>query len=78
MARLLEQLRLIEPTPSLLRTAADLAEAQLLRAYDAVHLASALSLRDHDLVVATWDADLSRAARNAGLAVAPASIVERG
>jgi uncharacterized protein len=43
-----------------------------LRGYDAVHLASALALTSTRIVLATWDADLRRAAVTEGLAVAPA------
>lgn len=74
---LMEQLRLVEPTASVIRAAGQIAEEYGLRAYDAVHLASALSLGDRQVVVATWDADLARAAREVGLAVA-VSAVERG
>lgn len=45
-----------------------LAETHRLRGSDAVQLASAMALGG---VLATWDRDLSRAAREAGLAVAP-------
>lgn len=41
-----------------------------LRGYDAVHLASALSVGD--ALMATWDGDLARAAEDAGLAVVTA------
>lgn len=53
------------------RQAGDLAERHALRGYDAVHLATALALKDPDLVFVTWDRDLSAAARAAGRAVAP-------
>jgi uncharacterized protein len=42
-----------------------------LRANDAIHLASAVALRNPRLIVVSWDADLRRAALEAGLAVAP-------
>jgi hypothetical protein len=41
-----------------------------LRAYDAVHLASAVSVADAELVVVAADADLLAAARRLGLATA--------
>jgi uncharacterized protein len=41
-----------------------------LRAYDAVHLATALDLGEEELVFVTWDEDLRRAATSAGLGVA--------
>lgn len=51
--------------------AGELAERLELRGYDAVHLASALILGRQTTVV-TWDLELSRAAEEEGLAVAPA------
>jgi uncharacterized protein len=51
-----------------LDAAADAAERYALRAYDAVHLASALAVAASDLVFVSWDADLSSAAERAGLA----------
>ena len=50
--------------------AADLAERESLRGCDAVHLATALRLRDPDVVFLTLDRDLAEAARRNGLAVA--------
>jgi glutamate formiminotransferase len=47
-----------------------LAERHALRAYDAVHLASALALADPDVVVATWDQNLRAAAAAEGFTVA--------
>jgi predicted nucleic acid-binding protein len=51
--------------------AGDLAERYSLRGYDAVHLATALSIDDAELALVTWDRDLARAAGAAGLAVVP-------
>jgi uncharacterized protein len=51
-----------------LDAAADAAERYALRAYPAVHLASALAVAAGDLVFVSWDADLSAAAARAGLA----------
>jgi len=51
--------------------AGDVSELLDLRAGDAIHLASALALEAPELVFATWDDELGRAARDAGLAVAP-------
>jgi predicted nucleic acid-binding protein len=49
--------------------AGDLADREPLRAYDAVHLASALLATDgDDMLFATWDRGLSRAARRLGVA----------
>jgi hypothetical protein len=52
--------------------AGQLAERHRLRGYDAVHLACALSIDGPDLLLATWDRDLARAGREAGISVAPA------
>jgi predicted nucleic acid-binding protein len=58
---------------ALIRHAGDLAETHALRGYDAVHLASATQAGlEGGIVVVTWDMDLARAARDVGLAVAPA------
>ncbi|WP_370552447.1 type II toxin-antitoxin system VapC family toxin [Conexibacter sp. CPCC 205706] len=55
----------------LAKAAGELAERRALRGYDAVHLASALSINDPDVVLATWDRALADAAGQEGLAVAP-------
>ena len=65
--RLLDAVDLVEVEPGLVATAAELAETHALRGYDALHLASVLKLDDPDVVVATWDRDLRRAARAEGL-----------
>ncbi len=62
---------MIELDDTLIRAAADAAEVLQLTAGDAIHLASALTLDEPELVFATWDAELRRAALDAGLAVAP-------
>ena len=49
--------------------AGDLADSDPLRAFDAVHLASALLASDGgELLFATWDRSLSRTARRMGVA----------
>lgn len=55
----------------LIFTAARMTERYRLRAYDAVHLASVLSMRDRlgDVIFACWDKDLNAAARRTGLAL---------
>jgi hypothetical protein len=65
-------MRMIGVGPQLARSAGELAERHALRGYDALHLASALSIGDPDLVLATWDRQLARAALAAGAAVLPA------
>lgn len=64
-----ETFAVIDPG-AVLDAAADTAERYALRAYDAVHLATALAVTADDLVFVCWDADLSAAAVRAGLAVA--------
>ncbi len=67
----------LELTPEVARGAADLAESHLLSGADAVHLATALALRDTEIVLATWDRRLAFAAAAEGLSVIPvASSVE--
>jgi uncharacterized protein len=56
----------------LVEQASEAAERHRLRALDAIHLATAVTVRDRSLVVATWDGELARAARDVGLATAPA------
>jgi predicted nucleic acid-binding protein len=50
-------------TNGLIREAGDLAELHKLKAYDAVHFASVLSLDEPQLIFATRDEELERAAR---------------
>jgi predicted nucleic acid-binding protein len=64
-------LTLIELDGALAQHAGDLAERHQLRGYDAVHLASALSVGDENLVLVSWDCDLAAAAVMAGLNAAP-------
>jgi len=61
---------IIELDDSMARIAGDLAEVHALRGFDAVHLASALSLGVTNVVLATWDRDLWRAGSAEGLALA--------
>lgn len=66
-----QALRLVEVTPQLETDAADLAELHALSGFDAIHLASALTLAIAPVVVATWDARLHQAAHAVGLATLP-------
>ena len=50
--------------------AGEYAETFSLRGYDAVHLATALELGDEEVVLVTWDRDLTGAAERAGLGIA--------
>jgi predicted nucleic acid-binding protein len=62
----------VEVAEPVARAAGDLAEHHALRAYDAVHLASALEAgRGGSLLFVSFDQTLLGAARRSGLAVAP-------
>lgn len=69
-----QALRKVELTPQLESEAADLAEQHALSGFDAVHLASALTLAELPVVVATWDGRLLRAAQASGLNTLPAQL----
>ncbi len=62
------QLDLVEITENLVRDAGALAERFALRGHDAVHLASARVVQDPDMVLATANGSLARAARALGMA----------
>jgi hypothetical protein len=66
-----EELTALELDLDLVRQAGDVAERSGLRAGDAIHLATALRLDEPDLLIATWDGELRRAALESGIAVAP-------
>ena len=68
--RLVAQLDLVDIDDGLVERAADFAEQQSLRAYDAVHLAAAHRLLDRDLVLVAGDRALLEAAHAIGIAVA--------
>jgi predicted nucleic acid-binding protein len=65
-------MRLIGADADLASHAGELAERHALRGYDAVHLATALSVNDPQLVLLSWDRDLGRAGSEVGFAVVPA------
>lgn len=65
----LVQLDLVDIGEDLVARAADLAEQQALRAYDAVHLAAAHRVLDRDDVIVAGDRALLAAAATTGLAV---------
>ncbi len=67
---MIQSMQLIGVDRGLALSAGELAAQMALRGYDAVHLATALSVED-DLVLATWDRELARAATRAGRAVVP-------
>lgn len=66
-AALVEELTIVEVTEELIADAADLAEEEALRGYDAVHLAAALTVEA--TVLTTADAALCDAAARRGLHV---------
>lgn len=65
-------LTLIGVDEPLARSAGTVAEEFELRGYDAVHLATALTLGENAVTLITWDGDLADAAVEAGLPIAPA------
>jgi uncharacterized protein len=67
--RTYEEVAAIGVDERLTRAAGALASEHALRGYDAVHLATALSLTEHDIALVSWDRDLCDAAVEAGLAV---------
>jgi hypothetical protein len=65
------QIGVVELDRSVAETAGDVAERFAMRAYDAVHLASALTVGQADLLFVTWDEKLASAGRRAELDVIP-------
>ncbi|WP_296665234.1 type II toxin-antitoxin system VapC family toxin [Demequina sp.] len=64
----------VEVTADLADRAADLADRRPLRAGDALHLASALTLVEASPVFVAWDRRLAAAARAEGLRVLPPAL----
>jgi predicted nucleic acid-binding protein len=62
----------VEVSATVAGRAGELAERHAMRAYDAVHLASALQLGPVD-AIATWDRNLREAAQREGVALIPAT-----
>lgn len=67
-------LRFVEVTAELEDDAGDLAEQHALSGFDAIHLASALTIAAIPLVVATWDGRMHQAAKATGLATLPGQL----
>jgi uncharacterized protein len=67
-----QALRFVALTPQLEAEAGDLAERHELSGSAAIHLASALTLTEMPLIVATWDDRLLRAIQSVGLTSLPA------
>lgn len=66
-----QALRLVEVTAQLESEAGDLAEQHALSGFDAIHLASAVTLAEMPIVVGTWDGRMHQAAHAMGLATLP-------
>ena len=66
-----EAIAIVAVDDQLIRRAAALSVRVQLRTLDALHLASAESVQDADLRLATWDLRLARAARLLGIGVLP-------
>lgn len=64
----------VEVDSQLVEHAAQLALSAELRSLDALHLAAALLLPSDELTVATWDAQLHRAAVDQGLETLPGTL----
>ncbi|GAB2645276.1 type II toxin-antitoxin system VapC family toxin [Nocardia goodfellowii] len=67
LAELWPQIEVIEVSEALTVRAAELAELFGLRGYDAVHCASADTLEDEDLVLASGDRNLLEVSRKLGI-----------
>ena len=65
---LVDTLLIVEVTEELVADAADLAESQALRGYDAVHLAAAIAIEA--TILTSADTELCEAAQHCGLHVA--------
>lgn len=64
----------LDVTDAIIKASGDIAEKYHLRAYDAIHLTSAIVLKDRlsaRVVFASWDAALDVAARQSGLELLP-------
>jgi uncharacterized protein len=72
--RFWDAVRPVELSKAVERHAGELARRHALRGADAVHLASALAIDSHELVVAVWDRRLHAGAIAERLLVAPSSL----
>ena len=64
----------VEIDEALARAAGDLAESHRLRAADAIHLASAIRIREPDTAFVAFDARLRQAAATEGFLVLPETV----
>jgi len=74
LSSVFDQLAVVELSAPLSEAAGEVSERFALRALDAVHLASALTIAAAPTLLVTWDEQLAGAARRAGLDVAPAAL----
>lgn len=67
--RLWEELTVVNPDFQLVRDSGELAELHSLGGFDAIHLASAISIEqdEFEVLMATWDKDLAIAACDEGI-----------
>jgi predicted nucleic acid-binding protein len=69
-----DDIDVVEAAAHVIEAAADLADEHVLRGYDTVQLASALSISgDHDTLMLTWDDDLATATCDMGISVVRAN-----
>ncbi len=73
-ATIWSSVRPVELTEAVMAEAGALAAEHQLSGADAVHLASALAIRDAGVIAAVWDRRLHTGCEAAGLAVAPADL----
>lgn len=71
LADLFDRCAVVELVAGLAEAAGDASERFALRAYDAVHLVSALAVAEGTTVLLTWDEQLAASGRRVGLAVVP-------
>lgn len=67
-------MRLVEVTAHIESAAGELADKHALSGFDAVHLASALTVTAVPTIVATWDARLHRAIQALGIVTLPGKL----
>lgn len=74
LSSIFDQLAVVELSAPVSQAAGEVSERFALRALDAVHLASALTIAAAPMLLVTWDEQLAGAARRAGLDVVPTAL----
>ncbi|MFF1818980.1 type II toxin-antitoxin system VapC family toxin [Kribbella sp. NPDC058245] len=74
--RIWQEVNIIEPTKALVHRAAVLTFSEALRAYDALHCATAEGVDESDLVFASGDRQLLKAGANLGFHIADVNDVQ--